>query len=158
MSVKNRFPDFFINARVLDCGSLDINGNNRYLFEDCKYTGIDIGDGPNVDIVTPIHKHQGTYDTVISTECLEHDRYISESIANMEKMAVGCLLITCATHPRMPHGVTWRSPTSSPFTNDYYRNVTPMMIFENIDLSLYSYCELQVNAVAGDLYFFAVKK
>jgi hypothetical protein len=32
---KNILPDFFINKRVLDVGSGDINGNNRFLFENC---------------------------------------------------------------------------------------------------------------------------
>lgn len=40
--IKNKFPDFFKNKNVLDVGSLDINGNNRYLFQNCSYTGVDV--------------------------------------------------------------------------------------------------------------------
>lgn len=54
-SIKNRFPAFFMGVNVLDIGSLDINGNNRYLFTDYTYTGIDIGEGANVDIVCRGH-------------------------------------------------------------------------------------------------------
>ena len=64
-----------MNKLVLDIGSLDINGNNQYLFEDCQYTGIDVGVGKNVDIVSKAHELKmpsGTYDTIISTECFEH--------------------------------------------------------------------------------------
>ena len=33
--VQNMLLDFFKNKQVLDVGSGDINGNNRFLFEDC---------------------------------------------------------------------------------------------------------------------------
>ena len=45
IKVKNMFPSYFKNIDVLDVGSLDLNGSNRYLFENCRYTGIDIGPG-----------------------------------------------------------------------------------------------------------------
>ena len=37
--IKEDFPEYFRNKRVLDVGALDYNGNNRYLFEDCEYIG-----------------------------------------------------------------------------------------------------------------------
>ena len=55
-SVKNQFSQKFSNADVLDIGSLDINGNNRYLFSNCTYTGVDIGQGKNVDVVSKGHE------------------------------------------------------------------------------------------------------
>src|SRR3954470_10882706 len=55
--VKALLPQHFTGKRVLDCGALDINGNNRYLFTDCEYTGIDVVGGPNVDIVVETAKH-----------------------------------------------------------------------------------------------------
>ena len=33
-SVRDRFPEKFKGVRVLDIGTLDINGNNRFAFED----------------------------------------------------------------------------------------------------------------------------
>lgn len=33
--IKKEYPQYFVSKRVLDIGSLDINGNNRGLFEDC---------------------------------------------------------------------------------------------------------------------------
>ena len=42
--VKEQFPERFKNCSVLDIGSLDLNGNNRYLFEDYTYIGVDVGD------------------------------------------------------------------------------------------------------------------
>jgi len=69
------YPEFFTQVKVLDCGSLDINGSNRQFFKDSSYIGIDIVDGRNVDYVTRVHKFNapGLYDVVISTEMLEHD-------------------------------------------------------------------------------------
>ena len=36
-SVKERFPEKFVNCRVLDIGSLDINGSIKELFENSEY-------------------------------------------------------------------------------------------------------------------------
>ena len=33
INIKNKYPDRFKNTRVLDVGCQDINGNNRFLFE-----------------------------------------------------------------------------------------------------------------------------
>ena len=86
LSVKNKFPEKFQNASVLDVGSLDINGNNRYLFEgECEFVGVDIVDGPNVDVVCRGHeyKREKLFDVSVSTECFEHDEYWKESFQNM---------------------------------------------------------------------------
>lgn len=64
---------------VADIGSLDINGTLKPLFSGrCKgYHGIDICLGLNVDIVVdePYNWREikaESYDTVVSTQCLEH--------------------------------------------------------------------------------------
>lgn len=49
--ILRRFPHLFVGKSVLDVGSLDINGNNRWIFTDCEYVGIDLGEGDNVDVV-----------------------------------------------------------------------------------------------------------
>ncbi len=36
-NVRDRFPEKFSGVRVLDVGSLDINGNNRFIFTDYEY-------------------------------------------------------------------------------------------------------------------------
>ena len=63
--VKEKFPEKFINCRVLDIGSLDINGNNRYLFTDYKYIGVDIGAGNNVDVVCRGHEFKDLKDLIL---------------------------------------------------------------------------------------------
>lgn len=130
-SIKKDFPFVFQDKKVLDVGSLDINGNNRMYFENCNYTGIDIGEGNNVDIVCPIHLFKSDkFQTIISTEMLEHDKYWKESLINMINLIEddGSILITCAGINREEHGTTRTSPIDSPFTNDYYKNITAEML------------------------------
>ena len=51
-SVRSKYKKYFKSVVVVDVGSLDINGNNRYLFDfRSRYLGIDLYRGINVDIV-----------------------------------------------------------------------------------------------------------
>ena len=63
---------------TLEVGSFDVNGSARGLFDQTNYTGIDIADGPGVDMVLSSHELNGhflvdSFDLVVSTEALEHD-------------------------------------------------------------------------------------
>jgi SAM-dependent methyltransferase len=164
LSVKSRFPERFQNCRVLDIGSLDLNGNNRYLFENYRYLGVDIGDGNNVDLVCPGHKviDDAGFDVVISTECLEHDEYWSETLANMVNLTKrdGLLLLSCATTGRPEHGTKKTSPADSPFTNDYYKNITidDIQLAINIPLVFKQYELKTISTPSCDLYFWGIKK
>ena len=127
LRLKQRWPHLFQNKRVLDCGSLDINGNNRYLFAGGSYVGVDIFAGPNVDIVLRIHEVKGgPFDVVISTECLEHDEFSELSIGRMIDLLTdgGILIITCATTGRPEHGTFEFHDWASPGTLGYYKNIT----------------------------------
>jgi SAM-dependent methyltransferase len=167
-SIKNKFPSFFIGVKVLDIGSLDINGNNRYLFTDYDYTGIDIGEGPNVDIVCRGHefKSKEKFDVVISSECFEHDEYWDKTMLNaINLLKVGGMFVfTCATDGRAEHGTRRTSPQCSPFTsnleNDYYMNLNESLIREKIDIEKhFSVFEFQTNTLGMcDLYFIGFKK
>ena len=44
-------PELFTGTRVLEVGSLDINGSVRPIFTDCEYVGLDLGPGPGVDVI-----------------------------------------------------------------------------------------------------------
>ena len=72
----NRDVAILANKRVLDVGSGDINGNNNFLLENCLYDGNDVIEAKNVTVVSktkdlPFSNH--TFDTIVSTECFEHD-------------------------------------------------------------------------------------
>ena len=56
MFAKQILPDYFTNRVVLDVGSGDINGNNRFLFENCEYNGNDVIEAKNVTIVSILCK------------------------------------------------------------------------------------------------------
>ena len=151
--VKKKHPGFFESARVLDCGSMDVNGNNRYLFDNCTYIGIDMHPGKNVDIVCPIHEFKAEpFDLVISTEMLEHDSTWKESLQNMETLLKpgGLLLVTCATKERAVHGL-------DEFGHGYYHNLSEAEIREALDIEdIFSEHEFEVYG--NDLYFYGIKK
>lgn len=169
-SVRDRLPQYFQGVKVLDCGALDLNGSNRPLFEQSHYTGIDIGFGPNVDLVYRTHEfmaRDGLYDTIISTECFEHDQFWESSIRNIVRMlrSEGLLLFTCATTGRPEHGTRRTSPQDSPLTvsqgdwGDYYRNLTMEDILQVIPVpTLFSAWEFSTNEHSHDLYFWGIKR
>ena len=166
LSVKEKFPDKFKNVRVLDIGSLDINGNNRYLFENSKYLGIDIGEGNNVDVVIRGHefKDNAGFDVIVSSECFEHDEYWPQTIQNAIELLrpKGLFLFTCATQGRPEHGTKRTSPQDSPFTsilqNDYYQNLDEIDIRIAIHLDRYfSKAEFEIGHETHDLYFWGIK-
>ena len=131
--VKNMLPDFFKASKVLEAGSLNINGTIRTLFDLCDYTGIDIGPGPCVDFVAKAHEYDGPsdyFDVVCSCEMFEHDPHWEKSFNNMVRLCKtnGLVLFSCATTGRAKHGTLYCEPHSSPNTVDlgweYYRNLT----------------------------------
>ena len=133
--VKSTYPFAFKGCRVLDVGSIDINGTNKKMFERCNYIGIDLIEGKNVDKVTPCHEMTGEFDTIISTEAFEHDKYLCESLINICRMlrTGGFFIFTCATLGRQEHGTKSKLPQDSATTQikgweDYYRNVTRKMV------------------------------
>lgn len=167
--VKNLFQEKFKNGNVLDCGSYDVNGNNRFLFENCNYIGIDVGEGKNVDIVSTIHEFKGEdefYDIIISTECFEHDMFYKESFKNINRMLKkdGLFLFTCASTRRTEHGtLRTGSQSQSPLTSiipgweNYYKNLTEQDIRNAMDVDgIYDKYEFQTDYT--DLYFWGLKK
>ena len=48
-SLTVRFPIYFAGQKVLEIGSLDINGSIRQFFSGCEYIGVDLGEGNGVD-------------------------------------------------------------------------------------------------------------
>jgi hypothetical protein len=171
--VKELFPEYFTNVRVLDIGSLDINGSNHYLFDKYTYIGVDIGMGKNVNIISKGHEYKPLdnkpYDIVISTECFEHDIHWQETINNITDNLVrsgGMFLFTCATTGRPEHGTRRSMPIDSPFTidiidknwQDYYLNLTEDDIRMALDLDFkYKYYHFYIGKESHDLYFWGIK-
>ena len=165
-SVRNRFPEKFTNVRVLDIGSLDINGNNRGLFTNAQYVGLDIGEGPNVDVVSRGHEYKDEvlFDFIVSSECFEHDEYWVLTFTNGVNLlkSGGMFMFSCAAPGRPEHGTKRTSPRDSPFTseleNDYYKNLGEED-FKHFPLDeWFSEYEFKTNTDPCDLYFWGIKK
>ena len=112
-------PEYFRGKRVLEVGSLDINGSIRQFFKDCDYTGLDVAAGPGVDVVCEGQKYDAPgFDVVISCEAMEHNPYWAETLQNMIRLCKpgGLLVMTCATIGRPEHGTARSEPESSPLT------------------------------------------
>lgn len=63
---------------ILEIGSYNVNGTLRvFAPEGCHYVGIDIEEGPGVDLVAapgePLPVDDGSFDLVVSTSVFEHD-------------------------------------------------------------------------------------
>lgn len=172
--IKARLPKHFYNVNVLDIGSLDINGSNRYLFigQDGTYTGIDVALGRNVDAVSKGHEWSapdGFYDTIISTECFEHDMHYEKTLKNIVRMIKpgGLFIFTCATTGRPEHGTSRCAAFTSPLTssieedgwNDYYKNLEAKDIRDILDVdSIFREHLFETNDKSNDLYFYGIKK
>ena len=165
--VRTHYPAAFKHTRVLEVGSLDINGSVRELFTDCRYTGVDLQLGPGVDLACQgqlVEFPTGHFDTTISAECLEHNPFWRETIANMLRMtrAGGLVLISCATTGRLEHGTTRTNPDMSPFTSaenwEYYKNLTAADLESSANLAgwLTDWASW-VNFVSRDLYFIGLR-
>lgn len=165
-SVKTLYHEKFKEKSVLDIGSLDINGNNRYLFDGCKYFGIDIINGNNVDMACMAHKIIGSFDVVISTEAFEHDMYLDKTLKHICKVLKpnGLFLFTCATTGRREHGTNKVHPELSATSkidgwSDYYKNVTEDIVRNSIDIERnFKKHKFNVSHKEHDLQFWGIKK
>ena len=159
--VRGKFPDFFTGAKVLEVGSLNINGTVRDLFADCaEYVGCDLGEGPGVDLVCRGHElpfEDGHFDVAISCECFEHDKDWRLTFQKMIDLVRpgGLVVFSCATTGRPEHGTTATSPKDAPFTNDYYLNLEAWHFKPFV--KCFSEHEFSENQRPRDLYFWGVK-
>jgi SAM-dependent methyltransferase len=179
LKVKTKFPNNFKNIKVLDIGSFDCNGNEKHFFEKCEYTGIDLVEGKNVDVVCPGQDYDapdGTFDTIISCECFEHNPFYKETIENSIRMlrSGGLFLFTCATTGRPVHGTSsenkimkkkdpnWKTLPNvmrENWDNEYYMNLTEEDIKGVINLEeFFIDYEFEVEKDHCDLYFWGIKK
>ena len=166
-SVKNHYPQYFNGVKVLEVGSLDLNGTVRGSFTNCDYTGLDVGPGPGVDIVCSGHVYDApdnTFDTVISCESFEHNPEWVSTFINMWRMCKhnGLFIMTCATKGRLEHGTSRSFPQDSPLTIqtgwEYYKNLNEQDFYNaipNFENMFHGYCfkEEQRIKFLNDLYF-----
>jgi len=166
--LKKRLPEHFRGKKVLEIGSVDINGNLRDLFKKCDYTGIDVKPGKGVDVVCIAHKFKTpkeSFNVIYSTSQLEHDMYYKKTLKKMvELLKPGGLMFFLAPSLWFPHGITNYKPDDSLTTQmgnkwaNYYHNITPMDIVKNIDLNKV-FLEWEMRLDSGmDIAFWGLKR
>jgi SAM-dependent methyltransferase len=172
--VSRKFPEYFTNVKVLDIGSLDINGNTRRLLKQpYYYTGLDLDAGPNVDVVCPAHLYDCGYkfDLIMSGECFEHDMFYTQTLRNITNLLKpgGLFVFTCASTDRPEHGTLRTSPENAPFLEkygedwcNYYKNLTESDIRDVLEIDDifedYYFQESFSGYIGNDLYFWGIKK
>lgn len=110
-------------SKVLDVGSYDVNGTLKPLFQHCRYTGCDIGAGPNVDVVQTLPHvlpfDDNAFDVVVSANCLEHCKRPWELVLEMDRVLKpgGTIAVS----------LPWVSIGYHPYPIDCYRITTDAM-------------------------------
>lgn len=110
---------------ILEFGSRDMNGSVRDCWPLASWVGVDIGEGPGVDIVADgcTYVHPSAVDVVVCCEVLEHLRTWDLLVANAAaNLAPGGLFVgTCAGPGRNPHSGRRPEPELDP--DEHYANV-----------------------------------
>jgi len=164
--LKNHLPKYFNQKSVLEVGSLNVNGTLRDFFTECRYIGIDVSPGNEVDVVCEGQNYNApdnTYDVVSSAECFEHNPYWFETFQNMIRLCKdgGLVFFTCATDGRPEHGTSKTTPLDSPLTVqlgwDYYKNLNENDFISKLNFdSYFSEYHFEVNDESHDLYFWGI--
>lgn len=114
-----------IDAKILEIGSMDVNGSVRENFSPAEYVGIDVRPGPAVDIVMPAEDlpsrfPAGYFDAVLCCETLEHCENWQEVLsAGWHVLKVGGKM--CVTTPSKKKGYHGYPHDYWRFTIDDYR-------------------------------------
>lgn len=111
---------------VVELGSRDVNGTIRDLFDCDEFVGVDIDEGPGVDVVCDAADFmpERPAGCVVSTEMLEHTPRARESVLQAFRMLApgGVFVMTAAGPGRHPHsavdGMALRD-------GEHYENIDP---------------------------------
>lgn len=144
------------NLSVLEIGSLDINGSIKKTFEpfSSEYVGIDVQEGPGVDIVSPGESYWAPekFDVIVTCETFEHtDKWqeiIKQSWINLKHD--GIFIATMAGEGRPPHSALDEKPIRE---WEYYANVGAWAL----NKALFMFKLKQVNVQNTDTRCWAIK-
>ncbi len=144
-------------GRVIEFGSLDINGSPRRLFPgDVDYLGVDVQAGPGVDLVRDVTElAEEPADLVVCMEVLEHAPAKAGIIAAAARHLVpgGHLILTAACDPRAPHSAIDEQPIR---VHEFYANVDPDWLSVVLVETGWTICGFDTS-VLGDVYVCAVR-
>ncbi len=112
--MRNLTRQDVFGKKVIEVGSYNVNGSFRSFltaWSPSEYTGVDISDGPGVDVVCNAEKitdkfGKERFDIVISTELLEHVQDWRKVISNLKDICKpdGLILISTRSHGFPYHG------------------------------------------------------
>lgn len=163
--LKVALPRFFKNKLVLEMGSLNVNGSLRPLFTNCDYTGVDVIEGKDVDIIGVFHEIDFDiikFDVVCSVNSLEHDMHFDKTLPQMyELLKQGGLMFISASYRFAEHGTSKRTPWASGTSQlkgkwaDYYKNVTAEDIMRHFKYGMFQWYMLGV--CHQDVQFVGIK-
>ncbi len=155
------------DVKILEIGSHDVNGSIRKIFDGADYLGVDLFQGPGVDVVASGHEvdfPDGSFKVTISSECFEHNPFWVETFVNMHRMTRddGIVVMTCASRGRLEHGTARTTPDKSPGSQmvgwDYYRNLNESDFLKNFEFrTMFRKWLFFYMPVSQDLYFIGWK-
>ncbi len=121
LDAKIVHPEWFVGVKVLEFGSLDMNGSVRGMFAAPEvYVGVDWREGKGVDVKSLFHEFVSdeVFDVFISLNTFEHDPYWKASISTGLKHLGpgGAILIACGGPGMQAHEATV-SPSGEHYEN-----------------------------------------
>ena len=141
---------------ALDLGGQFVNGSAREHFKDAEWTGLDIVEGPGIDIVANALQWypDKEYDLVLCTEVLEHvEDWQGIVYTSWSALKVGgVLILTCASTNRPEHGANGEPNADG----QWYKNIDPKKL-EKYARTLFTISDVRYNYPPGDAYLVAVK-
>ena len=144
--VFERFPTLM--DKVVDIGSMDINGGPHTIAKKManEYLGIDIGEGPNVDVICSAHKVEypsNYFSCAMSSQCFEHNPLWRESLVNMIRMTNpgGLIVFSCSGTGFGEHGTTrsdlgFAAPAAIRLNQEHYKNVRIKDLEKSLNLEI----------------------
>lgn len=145
-----RFPDAEV---VVEIGSRNINGGIRDLFLDSTFVGVDLVDGPGVDIVGDATLIVlPACDLVVSTEALEHypEPWKVIDAAHKALNAGGVFVATMAGPGRQSHSGLIEGPVQP---GEHYRNIEPGELRSWLE----GWASMELDQFGADLRCWAIK-
>ena len=143
--------------KVLEIGSLDINGSVRSIFKDAEYyLGVDVQEGPGVDVVADAARlvMPDEMDIIVCCEVFEHAiewrKIVESSYHNLAKG--GVFIGTCAGEGRFPHSAIDEQPIRA---WEYYANIGARDMKWQLEQLKFEYIE--VDSINNDVRWMAIK-
>lgn len=141
---------------VIEFGSRAYNGTARDAIPHSSWHGIDLVEGPCVDEVADaaLWMPPRPVDCVVCVEVFEHTPHWRGMLQRAADALIpgGCLVMTCATDPRKPHGADGEDLKSG----EHYENVDPgALMFWLESYASFPKYRMEVARDRGDLYLIA---